>query len=80
VRDDRGYLEYIRESINLVDNYVQGSKDLFFSDSKTQDAVLRRLETLADAAAHLPDDLKQRHQNTSRCTTVGESWLTPRPP
>ncbi len=26
-----------------------------------QDAVLRRLETLADAASRLPDDLKGRH-------------------
>jgi uncharacterized protein with HEPN domain len=35
--------------------------DLFLSDQRTQDAVLRRLETLADAASHLSDSLKARY-------------------
>jgi uncharacterized protein with HEPN domain len=34
-----------------------------FEDARTQDAVLRRLETLSDAARHLSADLKCRHQH-----------------
>ena len=33
----------------------------FHADQRTQDAVLRRMETLADAASHLSDELKARH-------------------
>lgn len=61
MRDDRAYLEYVRESIDLVEQYTHDGKEAFFADLKTQDAVLRRLETLSDAAAHLSDALKGRH-------------------
>lgn len=66
MRDDSVYLQYIAESIGLVDQYLVGadgalSQDLFLTDPRTQDAVLRRAETLADAASHLSDALKARH-------------------
>jgi len=53
VRDDRVYLAYIRESVELVEQYTRDGEEIFSSDLRTQDAVLRRMETLADAAAHL---------------------------
>ena len=61
MRDDRAYLEYVRSSIGLVEQYAQDGEQVFLTDLKTQDAVLRRLETLADAAAHLSEGLKSRH-------------------
>jgi len=66
VRDDAVYLHYIAESIDLVEQYVAGAdgspdQSLFEHDPRTQDAVLRRMETLADAASHLSDGLKGRH-------------------
>lgn len=61
MRDDRVYLSYIRESIELVEQCTRAGEEIFSSDLRTQDAVLRRLETLADAAAHLSDHLKMRH-------------------
>lgn len=61
MRDDRVYLSYIRQSVALVEQYTRGGEESFSADPRTQDAVLRRMETLADAAAHLSDQVKTRH-------------------
>ena len=66
MRDDGVYLGHIAESIDLVEQYLAGAARtadarLFYEDRRTQDAVLRRMETLADAASRLSDALKGRH-------------------
>jgi uncharacterized protein with HEPN domain len=61
VRGDRAYLTYMRESIALVELYTAEGEEAFSTDLRTQDAVLRRMETPADAAAHLSDELKARY-------------------
>ena len=58
---DEALLLYIQESITRVAEYTRGSRDAFFNESVTQDAVLRRMETLADAASRLSGELKARH-------------------
>jgi len=58
---DRLHFSYIRESIELIDDYTASGKEDFFRRPLIQDAVLRRLETLADAATKLPADVKERH-------------------
>lgn len=59
---DHVHLEYIRESIERIEEYTDGgSEDRFRRHPLVQDGVLRRLETLADASHKLPDDLKARH-------------------
>jgi uncharacterized protein with HEPN domain len=63
VRDDRLYLEYIQESIARVEQYARRGETVFNTDPMVQDAVLRRMETLADAAAHLSDGVKARHRD-----------------
>ncbi|MGH2442300.1 MAG: HepT-like ribonuclease domain-containing protein [Chloroflexota bacterium] len=61
MRDDRAYLTYLQESILLVQQYASDGQKAFATDLRTQDAVLRRMETLADAASHLSGELKERH-------------------
>ena len=66
MRNDQVYLEHMSENIQIVFEYLAGpagtpDEDLFYRDRRTQDAVLRRLETLTDAAGHLSDALKARH-------------------
>jgi uncharacterized protein with HEPN domain len=66
LRDDTIYFQHISESIDLIQQYLAGpdgvpDRDLFYNDPRTQDAVLRRLETLADAASHLSEVVKARH-------------------
>lgn len=54
-------LLYIWESLLRIDEYTRGDKSAFLERPIVQDAVLRRLETLADATHKLSDDLKARH-------------------
>ncbi len=68
MRDDRVYLRHILESLRLVKEYLADSsgawsQELFVNDLRTQDAVLRRLETLADAASHLSPAVRARYPN-----------------
>ena len=45
MKDDRLYLIHVRECIDRIEQYTLGGKDAFFTDVKTQDAVLRVLQT-----------------------------------
>ena len=61
MKDDRLYLIHIRECIERIEQYTVGGKDAFFADLKTQDAVLRVLQTLAESTQRISDALKARH-------------------
>ncbi len=54
-------LRYIDLSIRRIEEYTGGKQEAFLSEAMIQDAVLRRLETLADATGKLSDVLKARH-------------------
>ena len=58
---ERARLKYIRQSIMRIEQYTGGSREAFLSEPIVQDAVLRRLETLADAINRLSNTLKARH-------------------
>lgn len=60
-RQDRRYLLYILESIALVERRTRAGRNAFFSDIDAQDAVLWRLQTLAESSSQLSDELKRRH-------------------
>jgi uncharacterized protein with HEPN domain len=60
---ERRYLEHIAESIQLIDEYVRGGHPVFRQQRQVQDAVVRRLEILADATAQLTSELKDRHRD-----------------
>ena len=51
---DEVHLAYIAESIDLIERYTAGGKRVFEEETMVQDSVLRRLETLPDAASKLP--------------------------
>jgi uncharacterized protein with HEPN domain len=61
VKDDRLYLIHIKECIERVILYTEGGKDFFFADTKTQDAVMRNLQILAESTQRLSDNLKEMH-------------------
>jgi uncharacterized protein with HEPN domain len=58
---ERRYLDHIAESIRLIDDYASDGRTAFFEQRQVQDAVLRRLEILADGTAQLGQELKDRH-------------------
>lgn len=59
--DVRRRLQYIFDAIQLIERRTQQGRAAFAGDIDTQDAVLWRLETLAEATGKLPDDIKKRH-------------------
>jgi uncharacterized protein with HEPN domain len=70
-RDER-HLGYIRTSIQLIDDYTrEGGKEAFLTEPRVQDAVLRRLETLAEAAGKLSVAVKARHPEIPWRAVVG---------
>ena len=58
MKDDRVYLMHIRDAINRVQEYTRDGKDVFLSDIKTQDAVLRNLEIIGEATKNLSAELR----------------------
>jgi uncharacterized protein with HEPN domain len=50
VKDERFYLIHIRECIVRIAQYTAVGREAFFADTKTQDAVLRNLQILAESA------------------------------
>ncbi len=61
MKEDTLYLTHIRECITRIRQYTQGGKDQFLADTKTQDAVLRNLHTLAESTQRLSEALKSAH-------------------
>ena len=61
--DDELYLEHIRECIESIEGYTKDTHDLnaFLTDRKTQDAVLRNLQVMAESTQRLSADLKASH-------------------
>jgi len=58
VKDDRLYLVHIIEALERIQEYVAEGREAFFADRKTQDAVLRNLQTLAESSHRLSEPLK----------------------
>lgn len=61
MKDDKLYLIHISECISRVKQYTSEGEELFFSDTKTQDAVLRNLQTMSESTQRLSEALKLQH-------------------
>lgn len=60
-RDHRLYLDDILEAIARIRDYAGTlDYDAFLEDNKTQDAVIRNLEIIGEAAGRLPDTVASR--------------------
>ena len=63
MKDDRVYLLHIRECIDHIRGFTASGREDFLQDRKTQDTVLRNLQTLAESATRLSAPLRERHQD-----------------
>jgi uncharacterized protein with HEPN domain len=61
LKDDRLYLFHIAESLERVEEYATDGRDAFLRDRKTQDAILRNLQIMAESTQRLSDELKATH-------------------
>jgi uncharacterized protein with HEPN domain len=63
-RRDYDYLLDIREAIQRIVAYPEGmTLAQFLQDTKTQDAVVRNLEIIGEAAKHLSAQLRRTYPN-----------------
>ena len=58
ISKDRVYLEHILECIIKIKQYTQRGREYFLEDDLSQDAVLRRLQTMAESTQRLSEDFK----------------------
>ena len=60
-KDSRVYLAHILERIDRIVRYTQRGRDVFLADSLIQNAVVRNLEVIGEAAKRIPDEYRQVH-------------------
>ncbi|NMG83161.1 MAG: DUF86 domain-containing protein [Methanosarcinales archaeon] len=61
-RGDAEFLGDIKEAAARIEIYIEGMNyEQFLEDIKTQDAVVRNLEIIGEAAKNISDDVKERH-------------------
>lgn len=69
---DKSYLLDILEAGKLVVSYVEKlDKESFLDDIKCQDAVIRRLEIIGEAARRLSDEIKDYHPEVPWFEMIG---------
>ena len=61
MKNETVYLDHIIECIDWIERYAAEGKEVFLRDRKTQSAVLREIQTLAESTQRLSDDLKNAH-------------------
>jgi uncharacterized protein with HEPN domain len=55
VKDERAYLLHAIEAIDAIFSYTVEGSEAFFSDGKTQDAVIRNIEIIGQAVKGISD-------------------------
>ena len=71
MKDSRVYVIHIRDCITRIRQYTAEGKQAFVQDIKTQDAVLRNLQTMCESVQKLPDEWKAAHPNTEWSRIAG---------
>ena len=60
MKDDRVYLEHIREALEDIATYTSAGRAAFFAERMRQDATLRKLEVIGQAVKNLSEDSKSK--------------------
>jgi uncharacterized protein with HEPN domain len=70
-RDPNVYLEDILAGIARIEEYTKGGRKKFLASEMTQDAVIRQLSVIGEAAAKLPKPLRDRQPSIPWKEMVG---------
>jgi len=61
-KDPKIFLQHIIDSIEKIEEYIKNiNKQEFLKSSQIQDAVIRRIEIIGEAAKNIPEELKEKH-------------------
>lgn len=58
MKDDRVYLEHVRDALEDIRAYASPGREVFFADRMRQDAIIRKLEVIGQAVKNLSDTAK----------------------
>ena len=61
MKSERVYLIHILDCIARIETYTSGGRQVFLHDPMVQDAVLRNLEVIGEAANNLPTEFRRVH-------------------
>lgn len=61
MKDPRVYLAHILECVEYIGQYTRDGREAFLANRMMQDAVIRNLEVIGEAAKRVGDDFKSAH-------------------
>lgn len=71
-KDLRVYLDDIIQSIQLIEDYTKNLRiDVFYQNTAIQDAVVRRLEIIGEAANKLPKQFHHKYPDIPWSKMIG---------
>lgn len=70
-RDPRVYVQDMLLAIAKVQEYAREGERVFYADGKTQDAVIRQISIIGEAASRLPVALTAKHKSIPWKNIVG---------
>lgn len=70
-RDPSVYLEDILSAVVRIGSYAKKGKRKFFSDTMLQDAIIRQISIVGEAASKLPKSLRDRSADTPWKQIIG---------
>jgi uncharacterized protein with HEPN domain len=65
MKEDRVFLNHIRDAIERIESYTAKGKEGFYHESIIQDAVIRNLEIIGDAVKNLSSNFRAQHPNVA---------------
>jgi len=71
VKDSRVYLDDMLKALGQIRRYTKKGKRQFFAEEVIQDAVIRQLAIIGEAAARLPQDVKDQTTEISWRLVIG---------
>jgi uncharacterized protein with HEPN domain len=60
VKDDRVYLQHIRDALDDIANYANAGQEAFLAERMRQDPTLRKLQVIGQAVKNLSDRSQSR--------------------
>ncbi len=71
-KDPLTFIGHMLECVDLIQEYTAGKKEDDFLDSEfLQDAVIRRIEIIGEAAKHIPEEIKKTYSQVAWKKIVG---------
>jgi len=62
MKENKLFIEHILESINKIETYSENlTKEKLVHDTKIQDALIRRIEIIGEAAKNLPEIFRTKY-------------------